>query len=784
MQDEIINIAIGMSAKSLTWRNTQIKWSEIAKKLCTEHKTNETFKEYTGAKKDEQGKIKDVGGYVGGYLQNGKRSPKNVIYRQLITLDIDFAHSDFWDDFTMIYGNSAVLHSTHSHTEASPRYRLIMPLSREVTPDEYVAISRKIAGTLGIELFDNTTFETNRLMFWPSNSIDVEYYCKRQNGEFIDADEVLNSYIDWTDTSLWPTASKRFDDVNSHIGKQENPCDKKGIVGFFCKAYSITEAIDNFLSDVYTSTVDVNRYTYIKGTTSGGLMIYDDIFAFSHHGTDPCSGRLSNAFDLVRIHLFGHFDKDEANTNKSFSAMEDLCLKDIGVKRIIAAENINASANDFTDDFAEDNIEWMTTLEIDSRGDYLSSSFNMNLIFANDSNIKGRLRQNTFDNRRYIYGSVPWRTSDNLIETFSDVDFSGIRNYLDTTYGVSGPLKVDDALNLVFDKNKFHPIRDYLNSLEWDGTKRIDNLLIDFFGAKDTLYVREAIRKTLVGAVARVFNPGCKFDLVLVIVGEQGTMKSTFLKKLGKEWFSDTFFTVQGKEALEQIQGHWIIELAELSGLRKADIESTKHFITKQEDSFRAAYARTTQVNKRQCVFIGTTNEGDFLNDSSGNRRFNPIDVNKNRVTKDIFHELDPIVDQIWAEATVLYNKGEQLILSGDAETIANKEQLKHSKTDDRQGVIEQYLDTLLPENWDSMDLFQRRLFYENDALTAKGVVQREFVCIAEVWCECLLRDKDSMTRYNTRDINEILKSIDGWSYIQSQKNFTLYGKQKFYKRK
>jgi hypothetical protein len=640
--DEIINIATGMSAKSLAWRNGEIKWSKLVERLCTENKTNETYKEYLGAKKEEQSKIKDVGGYVGGYLQNGKRSPKNVVYRQLITLDIDFAYNDFWDDFTMIYGNSAVLHSTHKHCESSPRYRLILPINREVTADEYSAISRKIAGTLGIELFDNTTFEVNRLMFWPSNSIDTKYYAKFQDGPFIDADEVLASYLDWRDASLWPTASKKINEINSHIDKQENPQDKKGMVGFFCKTYTITEVIEKFLPDIYVSTTIEDRYSYTKGSTSAGLMLYDDKFAFSHHGTDPCSGKLCNAFDLVRIHKFGHLDDgttdNQTYKSKSFTAMDELSRNDVKVKKTIAYENMVSAKYDFNQDYDDtsgiptkaiedidvevDEVDWMTTLDSDSKGNYLSTAININIILANDARLKTVFRQNEFDNKRYVFKSLPWRKINNH-EPVKNVDYSGVRNYIESIYGIASSLKIEDSMALEFEKNNYHPIKEYLSELHWDGEERIDTLLIDFFGAKDNVYTREAIRKTLVGAVARIYNPGCKFDLVLVIVGPQGTMKSTFIKKLGKQWFSDTFFTVQGKEALEQIQGAWIIEMAELSGLRKADVETTKHFISKQEDSFRPAYARTAETYKRQCIFIGTTNEGDFLNDSSGNRRPN-----------------------------------------------------------------------------------------------------------------------------------------------------------------
>lgn len=794
--DGELHLAIGMSAKSKIWKNKKIKWSELVTRLKETNRTTETLKEFISATKEEQLKIKDVGGYVGGYLRNGRRKPENVVNRQLLTLDIDFAHKDFWDDYLLQFNNAAVLHATHKHCESSPRFRLIMPLSRECTPDEYVATARKIAGLMGIELFDKTTFETNRLMFWPSSPRDVEYYFQFQDGPWIDVDEILDSYTDWKDSSLWPTAERELNEVKASAKKQEDPENKKGIVGAFCRTYSITEAISKFLGDIYVPTDIEDRYTYSKGTTAAGLIVYDDKFAFSHHGTDPCGGKLCNAFDLVRIHKFGHLDSDESYQGqkpKSFAAMEELAREDKAVKKIIAAENIQEAKYDFTEDLTEneavedEDIEWMQDLEVDSKGNYLSTSANLNLIFANDYRLKKLFRQNDFDGKRYVFGNLPWRKVTKP-EPVKNVDYSGVRNYIESIYGISGAMKIEDAMALEFEKNHYHPILDYLRSLEWDKVPRLDSILIDYFGAEDCIYSREAIRKMMVGAVARVFDPGVKFDLVLTLVSqEQGTGKSSFLKALGQSWFSDTFITVQGKEAFEQLQGAWLIEMAELSGLRKADIEAIKHFISKQEDMFRPAYARTPETFPRQCVFIATTNESTFLRDPSGNRRFMPVDIHNiklvdNEKLKSFLGDKS-LIDQIWAEAVYLYRKGEPLYLSREAEKIATIQQKLHSETDERRGLIEAYLNRLLPEDWDTMDLYERRSFLE-DPLSEKGKIDRVYVCVAEIWCECLGKNKEDMDRYKTRDINDIMRGLDEWEQVNSTRNFKIYGKQKYYARK
>lgn len=786
--DNTLNIASGLSAKTKVWKNKKWQWSELVEKLKEENRTNETHKEFLAATKDEQLKIKDVGGYVGGYLRNGRRKPENVVNRQLLTLDIDFGHLNLWDDLTLQFDNAMLIHSTHKHSEEAPRYRLIIPLSREVSPDEYVAVARQMAGMIDIDLFDNTTFETNRLMFWPSNPKDREYYCEFQDGPFLDADTALKSYVDWTDSSLWPTASKTLEATKANSKKQEDPETKKGVIGAFCRTYSIIEAIDTFLKDDYSPTTD-GRYTYLKGTTAAGLITYDDKFAYSHHGTDPSGGKLCNAFDLVRIHKFGHLDQvpQEGSTgSKSFKAMEDFCRADKQVKSTLAKENVENAKYEFANeeenlDQEEPDIEWMTELDVDGRGNYLSSANNLNIIFENDSNFHAAFKQNDFDGKRYIVRSMPWRKIAKA-EPFKNVDYSGVRNYVESIYGITGNLKIDDSLALEFEKNAFHPVREYLNGLEWDKTKRIDTLLIDFFGAEDTLYTREATRKALVGSAARIFSPGIKFDLVLTLVGTQGTGKSTFVKKLGKDWSSDTFMTVQGKEALEQIQGAWLIEMAELAGLRKAEVESIKHFISKQVDQFRPAYARTSETYPRQCVFFGTTNSKDFLRDPSGNRRFMPVDVDPSVAIYDLFTEFEGVVDQVWAEAVVLFKAGEPLFLSKEAEGLARIEQIKHSETDERSGLIEEYLDKALPKNWEEKDIFERRT-YLNEPLSERGNIEKEFTCVAEIWCECLGKDKQDMDRYKTREINEVLRALEGWEGSKSTKNFKLYGKQKYYYR-
>ena len=786
--DGTLDIATGFSATTKVWKNTKAKWSNLVNKLSSPVITGEKYSQFMRASKADQGKIKDVGGFVGGYLDKGLRRKTSVQYKQIVSLDIDFSHSNFWWDFTMLFDCAAVIHSTHKSCEDRPRHRLIIPLSREVTVEEYQAIARKIAGDLDIELFDPSTFEPERLMFWPSISSDSKYYFEFQDGKWLDADYILSLYDDWKNTVEWPSDSSSVEAIRADIKKQEDPDTKKGIIGTFCRTYSIEQAINTFLPEVYEPS-DSGRFTYKLGSTAAGLIVYDGKFAYSHHGTDPAGGRLCNAFDLVRIHKFGHLDSGKEKTDKerkSVKAMEEFAAGDPNVKHTIADERLANAKFEFGEEVeaCEDyDDKWIEKLSANTKGEYDNSASNINLIVQNDKYLKGTFKLNRFDNKRYILRSVPWRKVERE-EPMRDVDYSGVRNYIECVYGIVSSTKIDDALALDVEKHSFHPIKNYINSLTWDGINRVDTLLIDYFGAEDNLYTRAAIRKILCAAVARVFKPGTKFDMVLVLVGEQATYKSTFVRRLGMQWFSDTFSTFQGKESFEQLQGAWLIEMAELSGLKKAEVETIKQFISKCEDMFRPAYGRTVETYQRQCVFFGTTNDAEFLHDPTGNRRFNPVGVHKDRAIKSVKDDLiQDEVDQIWAEAYQMWIGGETLYFDEAENEIARASQVNHSAVDERRGIIENFLNKLYPEDWEEKDIYDRRAWL-NDPLASNGTERKESVCTAEIWCECLGKEKSDMTRYNTRDINNLMLSLGNWEFVSSTKQFANYGKQRYYKRK
>ncbi|MCC0696913.1 virulence-associated E family protein [Clostridioides sp. ES-S-0048-02] len=786
--DGQLMLATGKSKLETHWKNKSILWSELVNRLSKTLRTQETYTEYRKMSKTEKDRVKDVGGFVGGSLKNGRRKAENIANRSIITLDIDYANKDIWEDITLLNDYACLMYSTHSHTENNPRYRLVIPLARPVLPEEYQAISRMIADAMGIDMFDDTTYQPHRLMYFPSTSIDGDYIFKFQDGEFLNPNEILDLYLDWTDVSYWPESSRERQKFNTQLKKQQDPIEKDGIIGAFCRSYSITESIDIFLDEVYIPGIDETRYTYAEGSTSGGVVIYDDKFSYSHHGTDPASGILCNAFDLVRIHKFGELDEDakpETPVNRlpSFTRMSEFASSDTKVRKTIGRENIDKAKDDFGDiDFKDD--EWLTKLEYDNKGSYKKTTNNILMFIENDPYLKGKIAYNEFSNRAVVLGKLPWRRDDKLND-WNDSDDSGLRHHIETIYNISSPSKVNDALVIAFENNTFHPIKDYLNSLKWDGIKRVDTLLIDYLGAEDIHYTRIIIRKVLVAAVARVFNPGIKFDNMIVLSGPQGIGKSTFIKKLGGDWYSDSLTTVQGKEAYEQLQGVWLLEMGEMMATKKADIEAVKHFLSKSEDIYRVAYGKRTSRFLRQCVVIGTTNDKEFLRDKTGNRRFWPIDTGVKKNNKNIFNgQLDNERNQVWAEALELYKANEPLYLSDEEKKEAEKQQKNHSEENAKSGIIEEYLNKPITENWYDLSISEKREYIHGSDFgeLKEGIILREKTCVMEIWVELFNGEPKQLTPILSREINDILKGLDGWEPHSSHLRFgKVYGKQRAY---
>lgn len=773
-----MKIAVGNSRMDKKWKNRDISWEDLCQRVSSTIRTTETVEEYRKLKKGAQDNIKDVGGFVGGQLREGRRKNGMVLCRSMLTLDMDYGKPGVWDEIDLLHDFRCCVYSTHKHTPEHPRLRMIIPLARDITEEEYPAVARMVAKEIGIDLFDDTTYEACRLMYWPSTSANGEFFYKTKEGPLLDPDAYLAKYADWHDASTWPVSSRQSEAVRRSITQQADPLEKPGIVGAFCRAYTIEEAIETFLSDVYEPSSMNGRYDYIPADSAAGVVVYDGKFAYSHHATDPVCGKLLNAFDLVRLHKFRELDENvglDTPPGKlpSFKAMSDLALGDDKVKTVFAEERIAQASAEFSDE------DWQNGLELDKSGHVKNTLHNLTLILENDPNLKDVVFNQLLDGME-IKGEVPWKHPSKF---WRDADDAQLISYVDTHYGTFSARNYDIAVTKVADDRAYHPIREFIESLpEWDKIPRVDTLLVDYLGAADTAYVRAVTRKTLCAAISRVLRPGCKFDSMLVLNGPQGVGKSTLIAKLAGEWFSDSLNLgdTKDKTAAEKLQGYWILEIGELAGLKKAEVETLRSFLSRQNDIYRAAFGKRATPHLRQCVFFGTTNaESGYLRDTTGNRRFWPVKTpgSGKKQSWNLTHEE---ILQIWAEALVYVRQGEKLYLSPEMDALAKDEQREAMESDEREGLVREYLDTLLPERWAEMDLFERRNFLTGSdfgGLQEKGTVKRTNVSNMEIWCECFGKERANLRRTDSNELTGILARL-GWKREESKVRIPLYGPQ------
>lgn len=801
--DRKITISIGSSRKDMNWKPQVMSVGELWDRLNTPVRSPEKLAEYMALPKKEQDDLKDVGGFVGGTLKGRRRKAEAVTGRDLITLDFDTVPPYGTDKLTEAAfgtGYACGIYSTRKHMETAPRLRILFPLDRTVTADEYEPIARRLAQMIGIQMADPTTFEPSRLMFWPSCCLDSSFIFRYQDNPFAAADRVLASYTDWKDLSSWPQVPGSAVSYQKLAVKQGDPEAKPGIVGAFCRAYGdVRYAAEKLLPGIYAQVdTDPNRMTYLGGSTTGGAVIYDNgKFLFSHHATDPCSGKLVNCFDMVRLHKFGDLDDDAspgtpANRMASYTAMCEFAVADPICAAQLAKDRQEEAAREFegvgaTNDDAAAN--WMQKLVMNPQtGKPVGTIDNICIILDNDPRLRGKFALNQFAGQGEVLGDLPWNSSRKR-RAWCDTDNNGLYWFLEKYWGIKGRGNIDAALDIHASLHAFNEVQDYLRSLEWDGVPRLDTLIIDYLGATDDAagYTRAVTRKALTGAVARAMNPGCKYDTMLILCGPQGIGKSTMLDKLSKGWFNDSIRTFEGKEASELLPGVWLVEIAELDAFRRSDVSRVKQFLSLRADRYRAAYGRNVKEFPRCCVFFGTCNQMEFLQDTTGNRRFWPVDAGELPHEKNVWKDLtEEVIDQIWAEAKARWQLGEPLYLTGEVEEEAKQRQEAHREASPREGRIHDFVEKRIPDDWNQWKLDNRRDYWAANVRGDYKLTERTKICAAEVWCELFggsIRDLAGGSR-DSREINAILARMEGWKRMKTPGYFGApYGKQRGFER-
>ena len=645
-----MKLACAKNTQSASWTNIETDFQGLVEHLQSNIvKTAETRQEYLALEKLERAKLKNVGGVMAGFLTNntGRRKLTEIGGADMLAYDADTAAPDLISHLRKS-GYTFVAHTTRSHTLDNPRWRVFFPLSRTVNAAEWQHCMRVVAQTFGTENFCGCSYRINQVMYYGSHSVDQPATVFNVVvGKSIDVDATLTQPYDKTLFSL-----------RGENTRHENPCDRDDTSGAFNRLYTPQEAMEQWLGDIYAPTGDPDRWRYLKGHGEAGVIIYQDGLVYSNQSDDPAAnGHCNSAFDLLKIHMF---DGDFGATCQWIEdKMPEVVTEKARKAFAVDGEVLPAPAPAVTADwkmFMPDQKKNKTTGMPVEGAPIQSTANNCYFILEHDEHLKGII-YNMQSHRLITKTALPWDKVDRETEDFNKHDWALLSVYLSLNYATFDDKVIEKAVEHLcsFRAQRIHPLRDYLNSLKWDGVKRVDTLFIDHLCVADTELNRAMTRKWIAAAIQRAFEPGIKFDTALIIAGSTGIGKSTMFQMLGLQHlkigaYSDSVKISEMKSVKtvgEKLSGLWIAELNELDGMYATRAETLKSFLSSSEDLFREPWGRTAVFQPRMTVFAGTTNKYDFLIDETGNRRFwvlRCIGGRKKLIDR-------ATVDQVWAEA-------------------------------------------------------------------------------------------------------------------------------------
>jgi len=746
----------------------EISWEQLKEKLQTTTRTYENYAVYIELLKEVQTNIKDIGGFIGGELRlvdkTAPRNKESVLNRCLITLDLDNGVPGLLEQLPSLLPYKALFYTTHKHCPERPRARIIIPMTRTISVEEYGMVSTFLANKIGISFFDPVSFSPYQLMFYPSTSRDGEFIFQELSGPILNPDSILTKATANTPNppaKPLATAEKPHPPAKPFL----NPEAKPGQEGWFCSHYPISKAISCFLSNIYAPTKDGNRYKYIPADSSAGLTVTEDKLCYSFHSTDPaCCNKLLNAYELVCLHKFGPVQTSHELMNNFVKQLQ---------KEIAPPQALEASA-------------WLKELERNQYGKIKPNTRNLLSIFANDPKLQGL----AYDEFAQLFCCRQPIVNTKYIGYLTERQLTEIKIYIGEAYDIYRPNVVMDCLEHTCYAHAFNPIKDYLEKQTWDGTSRIATLLCDTLGAQDTPYVRAVTTKTLVAAIARIYEPGIKFDSMLVLQGPQGIGKSELLKRLSLGYHTEavSFSKMKTKEAAELLKGNWFVELSELVGFNAADQDTVKNFLSTSADLYRAPYAEKPERHLRQCIIIGTTNNCYFLKDTTGNRRYWPVACTKTNDSTP-FKLTPEYIGQLWAEALSLYKSGTvNLYLEGELLIKAEEIQRDNIVADDRQCRLQAYLDMPLPIDWYEWTIRERRKYLkavleDETHSAATTTFQRQFISLIEIRTEFLERDLKEKNPEDDKDIRLMMAKLPNWQWTEKRYRLKFYKQQRCFER-
>lgn len=846
-------------------KNQRLTWAELREKLSTPSVDSITKAQYDKLPVTEQVKLKNKGYFTSSQFEKGKRNIKSIVpFKSLIAWDIDkptveqFAELINPDpDFSALTPYEHFVYTTRSHNKAHPRARVVIPLYKEVDLDTADAVSRILAEKFDAKMVavDPVSYRPAQIMYMPSISADQrsDFITHHNQGRLLDAHaDVLDLWDrDWKNPELLPRGEREEAPRESMIGKVQHPTEKRGWVGAFCRTISVIDGLF-MLSEFYEPAEDgpdPTRWSYIKGTSRGGVLAYseDDRF-YSNHSSDPCYMQNLTIFDGFRIHLFGHLDDDsdgetDVTKSKSYLAMIEHIKTDPefeAVRHAYAAENYDVDAMADDAEFeaeledepktpavevsaaAEPEVDLLKLLDFTESGQVRKTIHNIALILEHDKRFKGAFRFNEMTRRVVVTRRISAKRlnlrtpdidaesgdpmTDNIRTTVRRIMSAPNRKDKEGKTLAGWGLQVGDddlakAIDEVAHARGFHPVRQFLQGLEWDGVSRLRSMLHTYWHIPldNTGYHAEVAEKTLVAAVARVFEPGHKFDYMVIFEGLTGYGKSTACKLLAvrPEWFTE--FTAdldKNERVIENVVGKWIIEWPELSSMTKAESESVKALLSSSGRTGRLAFRREQEDFKLQGVFFGTTNEDEYLRDKTGNRRYWPVKITAGRMidTEGLRRDMP----QIWAEVYQVYlwyrrqfPKSDYpdlpLFLTGDAKTAAEflqQQRMVKGIEEIWEGQIYEWLEKPVSEHELQTELESSVDDDLDDSADNSKKLLRQRVCIAQVATSCLGLEMRRVSRIERDIISRILAVAPGWTTAPNPLRFGKYGRQKGWVRK
>lgn len=765
--DLTLDLSVAPSVSSRRWEAATLTWERLVDRAHNPES------------------VKDCGGYVAGRLKGTARRKGQVEYRSAVTLDADAA-SETLPAVVAGLGLRALVHSTYSHTRAHPRYRVIFPIMGPgLSEEEYPRVARGLMEALGEAQFDPGSTQPERLMFWPATASPDEYEVVECQGETATAQGLLRDFGGLQATPDHKTGPKR------------DPKELPGVAGAFNRVYDMAHAVAEFHLPYDPVDGEPNRWHYTPAESEGGVIVYPDGYVFSNHASDPAYGRALSMFDLVALHVYGGEDRAAGVPQSTAPADRpsiQRAMREFAARPEIVTELVGADFAPLDGDEAGARglPEWVLELHLHTKtGKPLDDVHNWDLLQRHDPVLRG-LARNNMDLTTVTRRPFPWRTVEaGKDDALTNADRAQISAHLQRAYNMPRPAQeqLNGVIDMVAQDHSFHPVVEYLEGLEWDGVSRIETYLP---GAADA-YTRRVARLVAVQAVARALDPGVKVDNCLILTGRQGLGKSWFVETMARGW-TCTLGPIEGgglRDTVMAMTRSWITVADEGFAMKKADAEALKQFVTMTHDVIRLPYAREHVKLPRRQVIWGTTNDAVFLRAQEGNRRFLIVEVAEKL---DFGKYSDEYVNQVWAEAVHIWKTSKaqyglkdnpELFLSASEEAAAESVRSMATEEDSMTGLIQAYLDTLVPENWVEMSPEERISWLRDEEQgIVSGTHPIDVVCSLEIWEIALGRERGKHSRVDILQITNALKQLPGWfGPMPKPTRLPFYGPQRVFAR-